>query len=459
MRLHASVLNGWVHPADAYLQLHSGHENAFWIDREHHPEARFSVIGSAAETSIVAAAQTAPWVKTKLRDLGDLNPADETSASLPFAWRPGLVGVHTYEGEGFFLEVDRALVFDHDRKRLFFVGAFDSQLDFDHWHHAALLRLALVGGESARFRQREEKLAAKASDDESTSSLSSRLHHSPDRYLELILQAQSHIAAGDVYQLCLTNRLFAESKLDPLLAFLRLRESNPAPYSTFLSLTSPDGQNLTLVCSSPERFIEVQSNRHLVTKPIKGTRPRVRDLAGEILPEQDLAVALELADNQKERAENLMIVDLMRNDFLKVCSEDSVIVSRLFEVESYATVHQLVSTVEGILETDYSAVDAVLACFPGGSMTGAPKSRAIELISELEDCDRGLYSGVVGWYSASGEADFAMVIRSAVFESNRLTIGIGGGITIDSDPIAELEETRLKAQALLRVLNLSDPWL
>lgn len=459
MRLHASVLNGWVHPADAYLQLHSGHENAFWIDREHHPEDRFSIIGSAAETSLIAYDQTSNWIKAKIREFGALNPAGETAERLPFTWRPGLVGVHTYEGDGYFLEVDRALVFDHDRKRLFFVGAFDSQLEFENWHHAALLRLALVGGESARFRQRAEKLAGANVEPALPTSISPSLRHKPERYLELIHRAQSFIAAGDVYQLCLTNRIFAESKLDPLLAFLRLRESNPAPYSTFLSLTSEDGQNLSLVCSSPERFIEVRQDRRLVTKPIKGTRPRVLDASGEIAREQDQAVASELAENQKERAENLMIVDLMRNDFLKVCSEDSVTVSRLFEVESYATVHQLVSTVEGILDNDFSAVDAVLACFPGGSMTGAPKSRAIELIKELEDCDRGLYSGVVGWYSASGEADFAMVIRSAVFESSRITIGIGGGITIDSDPAAELEETRLKAQALLRVLNLRDPWV
>lgn len=455
MRLHASVLNGWVSPADAYLQLHSGHENAFWIDRENHSESRYSIIGSSAATDWVLPHEITNWVKASLSEFGDLAAADDTAATLPFDWRPGLVGVHTFEGEGAFLKVDRALVFDHDLRRLFFVGVFDSQPDFEQWHHAALLRLALVGGESARFRQKAEESLARFELSEN----SAKLQHNPEDYLELIRRSQAFIASGDVYQLCLTNRVYAETQIDPLLAFLRLREANPAPYSTFLSLSSRNGQNLALVCSSPERFLEVRGDGRLITKPIKGTRPRVRDAFGQILKSEDAAVAAELAQNEKERAENLMIVDLMRNDFLKACSEDSVVVSSLYAVESYATVHQLVSTVEGNLEPEKSAVDAVVACFPGGSMTGAPKPRAIELISELEDCERGLYSGIVGWYSASGQADFAMVIRSAVFESNRLTIGVGGGITIDSDPGAELEETRLKAQALLRVLNLSDPWL
>jgi para-aminobenzoate synthetase len=455
MRLYASVLNGWVHPADAYLQLHSGHENAFWIDRENHPDSRFSVIGSSAATDWVSADEIANLVKAKLQDFGDLQAADEAARNLPFDWRPGLVGVHTYEGDGAFLQIDRALVFDHDQRRLYFLGAFDSEIGFEQWHHAALLRFALVGGESARFKQRAAAQEAKSANAPTVSSL----RHNPRSYLRLIERAQAAIASGEVYQLCLTNRLFAESTVDPLYAFLKLRESNPAPYSTYLSLSSRTGENFALVCSSPERFIEVQQNRRLVTKPIKGTRPRIRDANGNIIEAEDAAIAAELAQNQKERAENLMIVDLMRNDFLKVCAEDTVTVSKLFAVESYATVHQLVSTVEGILLDDFAAVDAVLACFPGGSMTGAPKSRAMELIEELEDCERGVYSGVVGWYSASGQADFAMIIRSAVFEANRVTVGIGGGITIDSEPDAELEETRLKAKALLNALNLADPWV
>lgn len=164
----------------------------------------------------------------------------------------------------------------------------------------------------------------------------------------------------------------------------------------------------------------------------------------------------ELKNNLKERAENLMIVDLMRNDLSKVCEVDSVTVEKLFDVETYSTVHQLVSTVQGRLEADKNAKAAIEAAFPGGSMTGAPKQRAIEIIGELENGNRGVYSGVAGYVSDNGSADFGMVIRSLVFESGKISLGVGGGITIDSDPEAELAETKLKAKALLRALKAPD---
>jgi anthranilate/para-aminobenzoate synthase component I len=189
------------------------------------------------------------------------------------------------------------------------------------------------------------------------------------------------------------------------------------------------------------------------TKPIKGTRPRSAD------PIKDKALADELRNNEKERAENLMIVDLMRNDIGRVVHPDSIKVSKLFEIESYATVHQLVSTVEGQLAPGETAVSAMAAAFPGGSMTGAPKLRAMEIISELEKGPRGVYSGAVGYFGFNGAAEFGMTIRTIVFEGTRAYIGVGGGITSDSDPMAELEETKLKAQALLRALNAPDPWI
>jgi para-aminobenzoate synthetase len=189
------------------------------------------------------------------------------------------------------------------------------------------------------------------------------------------------------------------------------------------------------------------------TKPIKGTRPRGSNDA------EDRAIALDLRADQKERAENLMIVDLMRNDLGRVCEVGSVDVPKLFEVETYATVHQLVSTVVGKLLPEASVLDAVESAFPGGSMTGAPKLRAIEIISELEAGPRGVYSGAIGFITSNGAAELGMTIRTIVFENGRATIGVGGGITIDSVPEAELEETKLKAKALLRALGADDPWL
>ena len=188
------------------------------------------------------------------------------------------------------------------------------------------------------------------------------------------------------------------------------------------------------------------------TKPIKGTRPRGLD------PKQDEAIANGLQMDAKERAENLMIVDLMRNDIGKVSQVGSVAVPKLFDIESYATVHQLVSTVTGRLAEGETAWSAVQAAFPGGSMTGAPKIRAMELIRDFESGPRGVYSGCIGYLAGDGSAEFAMVIRSIAFDSGIATIGVGGGITIDSDPQTELEETKLKAKVLLAALNAADPW-
>jgi para-aminobenzoate synthetase len=421
-----------VHPADVFISLHAADENAFWLDREIHATERFSVIGGT--TQVYQSDDFAELMRSQIT-------TDADSADLPFEFRPGIVGYVAFEGEAKFLHVDRAMVFDHDKKMMHFIGEFDSQRDFDAWHHAALLRLALCGGEQAAYRMNH--LALRAS--------RSSVRHDDESYLKLIERAQAHIAAGDVYQLCLTNQITLEVSGDPLLAFLNLRDSNPAPFAAFLKF----GQQ-TIISCSPEQFVKVDRFKKISSKPIKGTRRRDAD------PVIDAALADELRNDEKERAENLMIVDLMRNDFGRVAEPQSIRVDKLFDVESYASVHQLVSTVEAQLESALNAVDGFDAAFPGGSMTGAPKSRAVELIDELETRDgasgRGIYSGAIGYLTHGGVADFAMTIRTIVVDGDRATIGVGGGITIDSHPVKELEETKLKAAALLRVLASPDPW-
>lgn len=449
MRLYASALAGWVNPADAFAQLHLTDPNAFWFDRESHQSERYSVIGAAAETHWVD--DPYDWMRERTKRLGSVPPADERAASLPFSWRPGLVGALLFEGPAALLQVDRAMVFDHDLRRMMFIGHFANQADFDHWHHAALLRLALVGGRLASHLH-EHRAETQAEP------LRASLRHAPGAYLELIERAQRHIAAGDVYQLCLTNELVVDGAPNAFATFNRLRETSPAPYAAFLRLTRPNGELLEVASSSPEQFLGVEGGGRVVTKPIKGTRPRVRTAGGNIEPRSDEAMAHELRSDTKERAENLMIVDLMRNDLARVCAPETVAVNKLFDVESYAAVHQLVSTISGQLQPGLDAIDALEATFPGGSMTGAPKLRAIELIRELEAGSRGIYSGVIGWIGDNGAADWGMTIRTMVFEASRVVIGVGGGITSDSIPAAELEETRIKARALLRVLGASDPW-
>ena len=232
-----------------------------------------------------------------------------------------------------------------------------------------------------------------------------------------------------------------EHDADPLKTFLTLRQQNPAPYGSYVKVG-----NREIVSSSPEQFLKVTASGKISSKPIKGTRPRSQ------VPAEDELLAKELRENEKEQAENLMIVDLMRNDLGRICEPGSVTVEKLFDVESYATVHQLVSTVTGELLDNENAVTALEACFPAGSMTGAPKIRAIEILEDLEAGPRGVYAGALGFLGFDGSADLGMTIRTLVFEGNVVSLGVGGGITIDSNPEQELQETMLKAEALRHAL-------
>ena len=441
MQLFHYVLRGWVAPADVFIQLFGTDEAAFWLDREHHATQRFSVIGHGQlgksyqpQQAFDLLQQRADWA------------TQPEGTELPFDFRPGFVGWLDYPQLpaidalplGQLLDVREAVVFDHDSKRMHFVGHFANRQAFDAWLHAVFLRLALCGGEQASYRFRNQPTAA---------SVPTAIRHSRSEYLQLISQAQDAIRQGEVYQLCLTNQLTFSHQTDPLEAFLRLRASNPAPYAAYVRV----GRQ-ALVCSSPEMFLGLASDGTITTKPIKGTRPRSND---DYL---DAQLAQELKNNQKERAENLMIVDLMRNDLGRVSTPDSVIVPHLFQVESYATVHQLVSTVQSKLRPDSSVSQLIAAAFPGGSMTGAPKLRAQQLIAQLEGGARGTYSGAVGYFGTDGSLDLGMTIRSLVFTGDSVTLSVGGGITIDSDPEAEFEETKVKAKALLAVLGSPDPW-
>ena len=361
---------------------------------------------------------------------------------LPFSFRPMLVGVMHYSdaeefsGAGNWLKVDRAFVYDHTKKRLYFIGRFESRTDFDQWHHAALLRLALIGGDSASY----------ALHNQAATSTELICEDRKDKYQQKIEIAKEHIAKGDVYQLCLTTRLVGEYLGDELSYFLRLRRQNPAPYASFIRI-----DRKSFVSISPERFLTIDS-KIATSSPIKGTRPRSED------QELDAQLAAELSESEKERAENLMIVDLVRNDLSVVCTPESILVSDLLKVKSYSTVHQLVSDVSGKLREGVSTSEAIAALFPGGSMTGAPKRRAIQIISDLEESKRGAYSGALGWVGGNGNLDLGMVIRTAVFESGRVTIGIGGGITSGSEPEAEHQEIQIKAQALVSALSAAVRW-
>jgi para-aminobenzoate synthetase len=257
-----------------------------------------------------------------------------------------------------------------------------------------------------------------------------------ERYLADIAKSQGELLAGESYEVCLTDQFSTDASPEPFDLYRQLRRSNPSPFAAFLRL----GEH-AIVSSSPERFLSVDRQRQVMARPIKGTISRVED------PAEDAARRAELEGDEKTYAEHLMIVDLLRNDLGVVCDVDSVAVPDLMVVEPYATVHQMVSTIVGRLEDGRSPVDCVRATFPGGSMTGAPKQRTMEIIDDLEEEARGVYSGSIGYFGADGSTDLNIVIRTIVMRPGQTTIGAGGAIVMQSDPQDEFDEILLKARA------------
>lgn len=296
-----------------------------------------------------------------------------------------------------------------------------------------LQRLAAKGKQGAFLpeNRREEEHA----------DVSVRANFTREEYEKAVEQMIRYIVEGDIYIANMTQTLQIESSRPPFEVYRRLRSANPAPFGGYL-----DYGDFQVVMASPERFLKVKEG-HVTTRPIKGTRKR-----GETASE-DWRMYRELQSSEKDKSELLMIVDLERNDLNKACIPGSVKVTELFQVETYATVFHLVSNIEGDLEEGRTVMDLLDAAFPGGSITGAPKYRAMEIIDELERGKRGLYTGSVGYLSLDGSADLNIVIRTAVHRDGIYTLGVGGGITCESDPEFEYEETLQKAKAILEALS------
>jgi aminodeoxychorismate synthase component I len=263
-----------------------------------------------------------------------------------------------------------------------------------------------------------------------------------DVYAGRVRSILDEIERGGVYEVNLTQRMSTPWQGDPLALYAALRRESPAPFAAYLEL--PD---VCIVGSSPERFLKAGSDGHVESRPIKGTRPRGAD------PDRDAALAEELVTSPKDRAENLMIVDLVRNDLGRVCRPGSVRVPELMQVEAYATVFQLVSTVVGRLREGCDGVDLVRACFPPGSMTGAPKIAAMRIAGALEPVRRGIYSGALGHLDVRGGLDLSVVIRTWLVKKGRAYLHVGGAVVADSDPDAEYDESLDKARALQSALE------
>lgn len=327
---------------------------------------------------------------------------------LPRAAAGGLYGWVGYDGEFVLGVYPHGLMYDHDKSCWYQFGEF--------------------------------KLHANGSTPGDCPTLSFEPQTSRDQFIHMVRRAQEYIAAGDIYQVNLSCPWKATwpADADALALYLRLRSVSPAPHAAFMRLAGT-----TVLSASPELFVRMHSSR-IATRPIKGTRPRFADD-----PARDAAAVAELTASVKERAELLMITDLERNDLGQVCEFGSVSVPELWRVESFAQVFHLVSTVTGTLRPHVDHVDAFRACFPGGSITGAPKKRACEIIAELEPHPRGLYTGAIGWFGFDGRSQWNIAIRTAVQNADEITFHTGSGIVADSIPDREYEETLHKAAGIL----------
>jgi para-aminobenzoate synthetase component 1 len=336
-----------------------------------------------------------------------------------------------------------------------FVGLYDVIAAFDMARGAAWIVStgfpARGAARRARARMRADWLACRLAEVKALPPLPVapsggwRAEVTAATYESRVVQALELIRAGDIFQANLSQRFHAAlpAALSPLALYRRLRAAAPAPFAAYAAL----GGDAWLLSASPERFLSLSAEGDVATCPIKGTRPRRAD------PARDAAEAAALLASAKDRAENLMIVDLMRNDLARVCRSGSVRVPRLCALESFATVHHLVSTVTGRLRPDRGPVDLLRAAFPGGSVTGAPKIRAMEIIHALEGVRRGPYCGALCWIGFDGAMDSSILIRGLTIGRHGVTAQAGGGIVADSEPAAEYAESRLKAAALLESLG------
>ena len=464
LEAHVQTVRNPPDSESAFVHLYGDQPSAFWLDSSSHRlgMGRFSYMGAtggplsllathdvaAGELTTVGPAGAVERHRTGLLDWLEQHNAESAAEGREF-FTGGFVGYLGYElkaecgspnrhrstvPDAALLFADRLIAFDHENDQAHVVALADAagRSEAIEWAERTASRLrglsAVTAAPPPLLGERSEFHLRQAAAD----------------YLRDIEACQAHLAAGESYEICLTNELVGPPCADALSLHRVLRRINPAPFAAYLRLAS-----IEVCSSSPERFLALDRAGGLEARPIKGT------VARGATPGEDREAAARLRAGAKDRAENLMIVDVLRNDLGRVAEVGSVTVPSLMGVESYATVHQLVSIVKARLRADATIVDCLRACYPGGSMTGAPKLRTMELLDGLETRPRGVYSGVIGYLGADGSADLAIAIRTIVNSGDGLTIGAGGAITVQSDPHAELRELLLKARAPLEAVGLA----
>ncbi|HEX6289405.1 MAG TPA: aminodeoxychorismate synthase component I [Herpetosiphonaceae bacterium] len=459
-------LDTWHDPERVFVNLLADQPVAFWLDssRAEPGLSRFSFMGTndgplsrlvsyrigSQELTVTTAAGTRrshesifDYLDRELRQLACR--ADD----LPFDFNCGFVGYFGYElkaecggnlahpsplPDATFILSDRLIAFDHQERSCYLVSLVrkDDSAEARRWFDTIEQQLRQLRPlPPLRYGNQQEPIAFS-------------LSRPYEVYLDDIRQCQAHIRNGESYEICLTNQLHTTAVAEPLTLYRTLRRINPAPYSALLRFDT-----ISVISSSPERFLRIDRDGSVESKPIKGTLPRGKTLA------EDAALSDSLRNDTKSRAENLMIVDLLRNDLGIVCEIGSVSVPKLMHVESYQTVHQLVSTVRGHLRRDLSPIDCIRQAFPGGSMTGAPKVRTMALLDDLEPEARGVYSGALGFLGLNSTSDLSIVIRTIVMTPTSTSIGVGGAIVALSDAEAEFDEILLKARAPLQAIVLA----
>ena len=341
------------------------------------------------------------------------------------------------EDEAGFMLFDTVLAFDHVRHRILIIAnaRITGDEDLESLYQFARAKIEFVE------RELDRTLSKTGPSQRQPLDITSNVTR--DEFERRVRTAKEYIAAGDVYQVVLSQRFETRFDADPFMAYRALRHVNPSPYMYFLRMGGR-----AIVGSSPEMLVRVEG-RSMQTHPIAGTRPRGRT------EDEDLRLAEELKRSEKERAEHVMLVDLGRNDLGRVAAYGTVKVPTYMTLERYSHVMHLVSIVEGRLSDERDRIDALVACFPAGTVSGAPKVRAMEIIAELENRRRGVYAGAVGYLDFAGNLDFCITIRTVVIENGRAYVQAGAGIVADSDPAAEYEETRDKARAVIQALELA----
>ncbi len=441
-RLRALLLDDWHDPTVLFRALEAQASDLFWLDAGPQSNDGWSFVGVGDVDALPA---SLPLTGDAVLDDEDGDDLEQWSGLPPF--RGGWVGWLDYESGAAaagapvaapgdrrsWMRARRIAAYDHARQRVWLCAADD---DLEDW--------------TAEVRAADARVADSTTDAGTSASVApadprpvvAEGRHAPAVYADLIEQCRALIRAGIAYQLCLTTRFTVPGIRDAAEAYLRLRAATPAHHGGFVRI----GER-ALLSASPEQFLRVEGGV-IRTRPIKGTRPR------GATPAEDAALAAELAASPKERAENVMIVDLMRNDLSRVSVAGSIRVDRLWAVESYPAVHQLVSSVSGTAAPSATVGDLLAATFPAGSMTGAPKLSAMTRLHALEGGPRGVYAGCFGYVGDDGELDLAMVIRSILVEPDgTAVVGAGGGITWGSDARAEVAEVGVKARGPLAALG------